>query len=399
MAERNAKPDQELTALLIAPHKALAEQFREALRQTRTFQILAELRSYPSRQTLDIRLRQLEPDVVLLDVESDPETASELVRFVASYRPVTQVVGLALANDSSLVVRALRLGATEFLAAPFAAAEQHEAAARIRRLRAAEPEAPAAAGQVLVFAGAKPGSGASALAAQAAFALRRRTGERVLLIDLDLCRGSLAFYLRLHPAATVADALEQAADLDPARWASLVAHCEGVEVLAAPEDPDSDAVAANRLHDLLEFARLIYAWTVVDAPALPHRNSLLALSESDAGFLVSTADLASLHLMHRAAGLLDQLGFGGDRCRVIINRYRKQEGVGPGDIRKMFRYPVGAVLPNDYFALHQAISLGQPLAPDSELGRALDRVMAGLVAPEARTAAGAASAPAAALVE
>jgi pilus assembly protein CpaE len=398
MKERKANPDSELTALLIAPGRALAEQFLEALRPARTFQILAELRSYPSRQTLDIRLRQLEPDVVLVDVESDPETAGELVRFVASYRPVTQVVGLALSGDSGLVVRALRLGATEFLAAPFAASEQREAAARIRRLRAVAPEPPTEAGQVVVFASAKPGAGASALAAQTAFALRRRTGERVLLVDLDLCGGSLAFYLRLHPAATVADALAHAADLDPARWASLVAHCEGVEVLAGPEDPESDAVEPNRLHDLLEFARLVYGWTVVDAPALPHRDSLLALSESDAGLLVSTADLASLHLTHRTSGLLEQLGFESGRLRVVINRYRKQESVGAGELRKMFRYPVGAVIPNDYFALHQAISLGQPLAPDGELGRAVDRLAGALLAPEARKPPGA-SLPVAAALE
>jgi pilus assembly protein CpaE len=387
MAKRNANPDFELTALLIAPGRALAEQFLEALRPTRTFQILAELRSYPSRHTLEIRLRQLEPDVVLLDVETDPEAACELVGLVASFRPVTQVVGLALANDSELVVRVLRLGASEFLAAPFSASEQREAAARIRRLRAAEPGPAPEAGQVVVFTSAKPGAGASALAAQTALALRRRSGERVLLVDLDLCGGSLAFYLRLHPAASVADALEQAGDLDPARWASLVAHCEGVEVLAAPEEPETDAVEPNRLHDLLEFARLVYAWTVLDVPAAPHRTSLLALSESDAGFLVSTGDVASLHLTHRTAGLLEQLGFARERLAVLINRYRKQEGVGPAEIGKMFRYAVAAVLPNDYFALHQAISLGQPVAPDSALGRALDRVASALLASDASQAA------------
>ena len=45
----------ELTALLISPDRALAQQLASALAQTRTFQILADLKSYPPQQTLEIR--------------------------------------------------------------------------------------------------------------------------------------------------------------------------------------------------------------------------------------------------------------------------------------------------------------------------------------------------------
>jgi pilus assembly protein CpaE len=383
MAERKGKREAELTALLIAPDRGLAEQFLATLQETKTFQVLADLRNYPTRQTLDIRLRQLQPDVVLLDVASHSETACELIRFLGCFRPATQVVGLALTNDSELIIRTLRLGATEFLAAPFAAAEQWDATARIRRLRAADPGAERESGKVVVFASAKPGAGASTLAVQTAFALRRRTGQRVLLVDLDLAGGSLAFYLKLHASASVADALERAGFLEPALWASLVAHCEGVEVLAGPDEPAVEVLEPNRLHDLLEFARMVYAFTVLDTPAVPHRSSLLALSESDRGFVVSTPDLASLHLTHRAVRLLDQFGFGKDRFQILINRFGKRDGVGVADIRKMFTHPVEAVLPNDYFALHQAVSLGQPLAADHELGKAVDRI-AGAVIEAAR---------------
>ena len=61
---------------MIAPDRELARQFEESAMATRGFQILADLKSYPSQQTLDIRLRQLQPEVVLLDLATDLEQAA-----------------------------------------------------------------------------------------------------------------------------------------------------------------------------------------------------------------------------------------------------------------------------------------------------------------------------------
>jgi hypothetical protein len=47
----------EITALLIAPDRQLAQKFLETLPQTRGFQILADLKSYPQAETLEIGSR------------------------------------------------------------------------------------------------------------------------------------------------------------------------------------------------------------------------------------------------------------------------------------------------------------------------------------------------------
>jgi len=369
----------ELTALMISPNRDLAEQFFRTLPETRAFQILADLKSYPPQHTLDIRLRQLKPDVVLLDLSTNLEIAAELIRFVTSFRPVIQVVGMHSANDPQIIVRTLRLGASEFLCQPFDVSVQREAIVRIRRLRQPETPAEPDVGKVLVFTSAKPGSGASTLATQTAFALRKATAKRILLVDLDLSGGSIAFYLKLHHHASLLDALERAERPDTAVWASLTAHCGGIDVLPAPEAPDDKPTDPNRLHDVIEYARLLYDWVVLDAPAVPHRTSLLAVSESDQAFLVSTSELASLHLTRKAVGLLEQLGFAKDRFRVLINRLSKRDGIGGAEFEKIFKCPVYASFPNDYFSLHRVISLGQPLAADCELGKAIEALVAGLL--------------------
>lgn len=375
-----------LTALMIAPDRDLAERFRRTLAETGAFEILAELRSYPTVQALDVRLRQLKPDVVLLDLACDPERAPELIRFVASFQPATQVVGLHTRNDSEAVVRSLRLGASEFLCEPFDVSVQEAAIARLRRLRQPDSSAARESGQVVVFAAMKPGAGASTLAAQTAFALQRRDGGRVLLLDLDLAGGTIAGCLKLQPPGSLTDALGGCDRLDPAHWTSLIAQHDGIDVLAAPSGPDHPPPAPDRLHDFLAFTRLSYRWVVADVPAVPHRTALLALSGSDAAFLISTPELASLHLARRAVAVLERLGFTKDRFRVVINRASRRDDITSSDMEKVFNCAVSEIFPDDPHSLLRAVSLGRPLENGSKLGRAVDQFVARLAAePSAQT--------------
>src|SRR4030081_2426025 len=111
--------DSELTTLLIAPDRELARQLAQSLAQSKAFQVVSEMKAYPSAQTLEIRLRQIRPDLVLVDVASDLEAAAEVIRSVCSSGQPIQVVGLHHHNDSTAMLRSLRVGAIEFLHAPF----------------------------------------------------------------------------------------------------------------------------------------------------------------------------------------------------------------------------------------------------------------------------------------
>ena len=143
--------DSQITALLIAPNRDLAQQFVATLPQTRAFQILADLKSYPPAQTLEIRIRQLKPHAILLDLATDLAAATELIRFITSLTPPVQVVGLDTRNDSDAILQSLRAGATEFLAAPFELASQRDAIARLRRLCGSEAPVSNEAGHVVAF--------------------------------------------------------------------------------------------------------------------------------------------------------------------------------------------------------------------------------------------------------
>jgi pilus assembly protein CpaE len=364
----------EITALLIAPHREMAQQFLATLPQTKAFQILADLKSYPPLQTLEIRARQLKPHVVLLDLATDLAAAVELIRFMAPLNPPVHVVGLHTQNDSQAILQSLRAGASEFLYAPFELPTQREAIARLRRLVSPEMPAEPQEGHTVAFSSAKPGSGASTIATQTAFSLERLTGKRVLLIDCDLTGGTIGFYLKLIHNYSLVDALQHAEHLDPALWNSLTINYGGVDILPAPAAPYADAVDASRLRVLVQQARQIYDWVVLDLPTVFSRTSLMAISECEQAFVISTAELPSLHLTRKALNMLQQLGFPKERFHVLINRLDRRNDIGVDDMEKLFGCKVHARLPNDYFSLHRVVTLGQPLGAEGDLGKAIESV-------------------------
>lgn len=370
-----------ITAILIAPHRELATQFVATIPQTRAFQVLDELKSYPTAQAIEVKIRQHRPDVILIDLASNLATATELIRVVTSLNPPVQVVGLHTQNDSPSVLQSLRAGASEFLSAPFDLATQREAIARLRRLSGPDIPVTNEPGHVVGFCSSKPGSGASTVATQTAFSLQRLTGKRILLADLDLTGGTIGFYLKLTHNYSLVDALQHAEHLDPALWASLAVNHGGLDILPSPAAPYAESIDPARLRVLIAYARERYDWVILDLPAVFNRTSLLAVAESEQAFLVSTSELPSLHLTRKAMGLVEKLGFPKDRFKVLVNRVDKRDEIGPAQLEKLFGCPVFASLPNDYFPLHRVVTLGQPLGPDGELGKAIEKLAQRLISP------------------
>ena len=364
----------EITALLIAPRRELADELLGTLPQTKAFQILADLKSYPPHQTLEIRVRQLKPHVILLDLATDLAAAVDLIKMISGLSPPVHVVGLHTNNDSHAILQSLRAGASEFLFSPFDLATQREAIARLRRLVAPEAPTESEEGHAIAFTSPKPGSGASTIATQTAFSLERLTGKRVLLADCDLTGGTIGFYLKLSHNYSLVDALQHAEHLDPALWNSLTVNYGGVDILPAPAAPFADPVDPGRLRVLVDQARQIYDWVILDLPTVFSRTSLMAISECERAFLISTTELPSLHLTRKALTMVDQLGFPKERFHVLLTRVDRRDNMGADDMEKLFGCKVHARLPNDYFSLHRVVTLGQPLGAEGDLGKAIEGV-------------------------
>lgn len=365
-------------ALLIAPDRDLAARLQEALDRTRLFQVLTDLASYPAPSVLEMRIRQLRPAAVLVDLATDADAACEVIRTAALIEPPSIVIGVDHAARPEVVMRALQLGACEFLTAPFDAEMQKRAVEAVRRLAGAGEPARPEQGKIIAFANAKPGSGASALASQAAFALARQVRGRVLLADLDFAGGAVSFYTGAESQYSFLDLLGQSCEPEPLAVAALAVRKSGVDVLPAPPVPRPLPDEPARLREAFDRMRRACEWAVLDLPCIFERISLLALTETDCTYLVATPDLAGLHLARRAVRLLQAAGVGADRYEPVLNRTGKRDGMTVAEIGRILGRPVQILLPEDHGGLHAAAAQAQALERESPLGRALEQIVSRL---------------------
>ena len=370
----------QLTALLIAPNRELAQSFVRSQNTVDAFHIVSELKSFMTEEALGLRLRQLQPDVVLLDLSSGLDQALQTLAAIQSAPEKIHVVGIHTCNDSDALLRSFRAGAAEFLYAPFDPETILSSHSRIQKLISPELSlSDAEFAFVIGFTSPKPGSGASTLAAQTAFSLRRTGKGKVLLIDLDLMGGTAGFYFKIQSHGSIVTLLELNANLDASNWNTAVEGASGIDVMPSPDEPSAVQLDQSKLHDILEYARRRYDWIILDMPTVFDKTTLLGMPEADMTLLVSTSELPSLHLTRKAIGMVQQLGFDHERYQVIVNRLDKRDGIGAADMEKMFNARLFATVPNDYFSLHRVVTLGEPLGKDTDLGKAIDSFSAKLI--------------------
>lgn len=376
----------ELTIALIGPNDERRIAAAQALAACAVFRI-REFSSYPHGVQNVPRILEENYDVVIVDLDSDPEYALELVENIG----VSGVATVMVYSDQShpeLLVRCMRAGAREFLALPFEPSVLHEALVRAAARRPATRAMQKAAGRLMAFMGAKGGAGATTLACNFAVALAQETGESTLLIDLDLPLGDAALNLGIVAEYSTIDALQSGDRLDASFLAQLlVKHSSGVSVLAAPGrflpyEPNDEAIDR-----LLTLARSEFENVVVDLGSRQDWTGSELFREATSLYLVTQAGIPELRNSNR---LISQFFSGnGPRLEIVINRYEARSmGVAEEHITKALTRPAQWKIPNDYPAVRKMQISATPLAlsdsPISRLIRQMARAAAGKTETESK---------------
>src|SRR5271156_203210 len=133
--------------------------------------VTREFSSYPELDEIP-KMLQDNYDVVIVDLDSNPEYALDLIESICGLASPTVMVYSAK-TDSELLVRCMRAGAREFLTQPFSSGMIAEAMVRasVRRPAPRPAEKKKALGRMFVFLGAKGGSGVTTLACNFAVSL------------------------------------------------------------------------------------------------------------------------------------------------------------------------------------------------------------------------------------
>jgi Flp pilus assembly CpaE family ATPase len=311
------------------------------------------------------------PDLCLIEVGSDWERAQGLVRNLSDAG--LAVVALHVTNDSDLILRSLRSGASEFLSAPIESGQLWQTFERLIR-RNTVGKTWSRRGRIWMVMPARANYGATTISCNLAVRLKRLEPRRVLLADMDLLVGSVGFSLKLKSPFSVLDAMADCSVLDAELWRKLtVSHC-GIDVLLGPDEPQLDPVDTPKLALLFQFWRETYGITILDSPGADSSWQIALAAASDELLLVVTNELPAVHAAQKILRHLEASGIPKSHISLILNRYNRENGLTEDAVQTALRVDVCYVLPNDYVPVQKAVLEGKTVPPDCRLGKAIDEL-------------------------
>jgi len=326
--------------------------------------------------------------VILLDLNLPDSEGIATFTAVRAQAPDTPVIILSAGDDVALALQLIQEGADNYLVKSSCTAEALTRAIRFalvkqdlnarRRQRVDEVLDQAT---VVAVTGGKGGVGTTTVACTLAAELRRRTGESILLADLDIYTGLVAFLMAVEAQYSVIDALSNSTRLDRSLWQRLVAQSEeGIDVLCAPSIAGSINGLPERLCQVLSAVRPFYRWIVLDLGRLNSCASEV-LDAADEHVVVTTTSIPALYETKRAIETLRGAGLS-DRIRLTVNRVEALEGCSPKDVRSIFGIEVSAVLSSSTRELNEAYVQKKLPGKDSDFSKSMAKLVQAVGGPQ-----------------
>ncbi|MFG1608920.1 CpaE family protein [Actinoplanes sp. NPDC049265] len=324
----------------------------------------------PELADLDEHLpRNPETLLVVVGAAVDLEAALTFAAYQRVQRPLLGVILLRRTPDPDVLAQAMRAGVREVVQELDAEGIRNAAVRSVDLSKALSTTMRAtdhtrSAKVVTVFAG-KGGCGKSVVATNLAAALSAQGGRRVLLVDLDLQFGDVAIMLQLPPARSITDAIAMAGRLDETGLRSvLTSYRPNFDVLLAPASPaEGEHVGRDLVTEVIEVARGMYDFVVVDTPPFVTDQVLAALDLSDWFVPIVTPDLPTLKSIRLTVEMFDLLEYPRERRLVVFNRADSQVGLTVEDVEEA----VGA-----HLSVHMPSSRDVPVSVNKGIPITLD---------------------------
>ena len=336
-----------------------------ALRQVRIVGVSSEIESL-----VEVVKKEL-PDVLFADLGIAPHVILDQLEGIQIPLPELLVCGPQ--DESRLILRAMQIGAKEFLPAAPESAELRAAVDRVSRASEASDRGSAPA-PVIAVMGAKGGVGATVVACQLAASLQC-IGGRTALIDLNFPLGDVALHFDVDADASIADMVKSEEQFDKSLIGSILTeHQSGVHILAASSNiEDSELVTGTDVERLIEILREEFEWVVIDVSRNWNEATVRALDLADQIFVTTLLDVPTLHHAKKHMELLSRLGHQPERVQAIVNRRSGLDAVSEKDFTDFLGREASASIPNDYANTVNSVNEGQPIfqiAPRTQLDHA-----------------------------
>ena len=321
-----------------------------------------------------MQVKRLNPDILLLDGAPVGESLEDQVRRIKTVSPQVKLAVIHRSLDAGVMLGAMRAGVEEFILAPVDEMLR-EVLGRFAAQVAERDMASRPTGKVVGFVSAQGGCGATTVACHLAIELQRVKQQDILLADLDLESGLIAFLMKAATQFSVLDAVKNLHRLDQSLWKGLVSNeAPHLDVIPAPSGLTiSDVWNPAHFHEVFRLIRSLYGTVIVDLGRRLNPVVLTLVDDLDEIFLVSTPSITALYQAKRFVRQALDVGFPRHHLHLILNRVPKSSDFRPEELEESLGVPVYAEL-SDRPEVEVAYRAGELLPPNSILGKQFSKL-------------------------
>jgi len=327
---------------------------------------------------------------------------------------------MSVQGEADYLRRSMLAGAREFLVKPFSSDEltssirQVYTREREKQSRIAVQPAPAASGdtsravvaprgggdddeyrepgRVIAVFGPKGGVGRTTLAVNLAVAASTELGQRTCLVDASFQFGDIGVLLNLNPKnKSIADLIPE---LDAGGEVEsldtfLINHSAGIHVLLAPPSPEmAELITPAGTKRMLEALRLTHDLVIVDCMSSFNDTTLAILDMADTVLTMLSLEITSIKNIRLFLEVAEQLGYGQDKVRLVLNRADSSLGIRVADVEHSIGRRVDHTIVSDGRSVVYALNRGVPFFlsnREAQVSQDVLRLAQAVVGAEART--------------
>jgi len=331
---------------------------------------------------------QLRPDVVLMDINMPDMDGIAATERMAAEVPTTSVVMMSVQGEADYLRRSMLAGAREFLVKPFSSDEltssirqvysreqeklsriavqptqTNGVAASIKSASVAAARQDAEPGRIVAVFGPKGGVGRTTLAVNLAVAAATELGQRTCLVDASFQFGDVGVLLNLNPKnKSIADLIPELEAGEPESLDTfLINHSAGIRVLLAPPSPEmAELITPPGVKRMLEVLRATHDLVVVDCMSSFNDTTLAILDLADTVLTMLSLEITSIKNIRLFLEVAEQLGYGSDKVRLVLNRADSSLGIRVADVEHSIGRRVDHTIVSDGRSVVYALNRGVP---------------------------------------
>ncbi len=308
-------------------------------------------------------IKELEKVFVIVDISDYQEQALNFISKITSEFQHCRAAALSDRPDVDVLIRTMRVGASDFLSVPLIKEEVFEVLKKINNdLTDSRPKKSKC--RIITVYSNKGGVGKTSIATNLALELSKITKENVALIDLNFQLGDVTTFLDLNPSFNISYMLQNLDKINENFLLSTLERYKDTSLYVLADPPyfkQIDNISSKDITRLFNILRDTFSYVVVDTSGGFDNSAMTALENSDLIFLVTIVNLPAIRNCQRCLELFDKLGFSSDKVQILINRYMENDEIKAEDVEEVLGKPLYWKIPNNYFTMMSAINKGVPV--------------------------------------